>query len=254
MCINTYVVYLFTILFQAMSSLSDILFLDIETVPWVSSYFDLDEGMQRLREKKSTRFNQSEESLPSDELYDNRAGIFAEFGKIICICVGYIAKNAENKKELRQKSFAGDDEKRILSDFFDMVETHFSKPYHKLCGHNITEFDVPYICRRALVHGLRVPEMFNLQGKKPREVNHLDTLEMWKFGDKKNFISLDLLTRVLWLPTPKTDISGEQVARVYYDDKDLPRIVSYCERDVQAVVRILMKFRRIEEEVEGLQE
>jgi 3'-5' exonuclease len=109
--------------------------------------------------------------------------------------------------QFRQKSFSGDDEQRILIDFFDMVDSYFSKPGRKICGHNITEFDVPYICRRAMVHGLRVPSLFDLSGKKPREVNHLDTLEMWKFGDKKNFVSLDLLTRVLGLPTPKTDIS-----------------------------------------------
>lgn len=208
--------------------------------------------MQKLREKKAGKFNQSgfDESMSSDELYENRAGIFAEFGRIICISVGYIARNSENQKEFRQKSFSGDDEQRILLDFFDMVDSYFSKPHQKLCGHNISEFDVPYICRRAMVHGLRVPELFNLQGKKPREINHLDTLEMRKFGDRKNFISLDLLTRVLGLPTPKTDISGDQVARVYYDEKDLPRIVSYCERDVQAVVRILMKFMRIDEKIE----
>jgi predicted PolB exonuclease-like 3'-5' exonuclease len=135
-----------------------------------------------------------------------------------------------------------------------MVDSYFSKSHQKICGHNITEFDVPYICRRSMVHGLRVPALFDLSGKKPREVNHLDTLEMWKFGDKKNFVSLDLLTRVLGLPTPKTDISGEQVARVYYDDKDLARIVSYCERDVQAVVRILMKFLRMDEVISGLAE
>jgi 3'-5' exonuclease len=236
-----------------MSSLSNILFLDIETVPWVSNYFDLDEGMQKLWNKKSDKISQYEtDKTPSDELYDNRAGIFAEFGKIICICVWYVARNAENTSEFRQKSFAGDDERRILMDFFELLNTHFSKPDQKLCGHNIIEFDVPYICRRAVIHRLALPNIINLSGKKPREVNHLDTLEMWKFGDRKSFVSLDLLTRILWLPTPKTDISWEQVAWVYYQEKDLPRIVEYCDRDVKAVAQILMKFMRVEERINGL--
>ena len=146
---------------------------------------------------------------------------------------------------MRMKSFAGDDEKTLLVDFFDMLNTYYAKSTNLLCGHNIKEFDIPYICRRAMVHGLVLPDILDLQGKKPRENNHVDTLELWKFGDRKNFTSLDLLCRVLGVQTPKTDISGEQVARVYRDEKDLPRITEYCERDVVAVGEVLLKMMGI---------
>lgn len=187
------------------------------------------------------------------DAYERRSGIFAEFGKIIVISTGIMNKQDDGTRQMRIKSFAGDDERKLLVDFFDLLNSYYTKPQHALCGHNIKEFDIPYICRRATIHGLELPSILDLQGKKPRETNHLDTLEFWKFGDRKNFISLDLLCRVLGVQTPKTDISGEQVARVYRDDKDLPRITEYCERDVVAVGDVMLKFLRLDGAVEQVE-
>jgi 3'-5' exonuclease len=225
-------------------SFAQTLFIDLECVPAVPSFFDLDEWMQTLREKKWSRMLSNwndDDMLSASDLYEQRSGIFAEFGKIIVISTWILAKQPDWTMHMRMKSFSWDDEKTLLVDFFDMLNTYFAKSSNLLCGHNIKEFDIPYICRRAMVHGLVLPDILDLQGKKPRENNHIDTLELWKFGDRKNFISLDLLCRVLWVQTPKTDISGEQVARVYRDEKDLPRITEYCERDVVAVGEVLLK-------------
>lgn len=233
--------------------MQNILFLDIETVPDHEYFTDLDPALQTLRTKKTQRFpDDLKQELDDASLYENRAGIFAEFGKIICISLGYITKNHDWVREMRMKSFAGDDEKRILMDCFDMMESYFSATNYRICGHNITEFDVPYISRRAVVHDLSLPSILHTQGKKPREINHLDTLEMRKFWDRKAFVSLDLLTRVLGLPTPKTDISWEQVAGVYYKEKDLNRIVAYCERDIIAVATILKKYFRNTDTILGM--
>lgn len=226
-------------------NLQHTLFLDIECVPEESSFFDLEEGMQKLREKKGQRMISSlEDELSVSDAYEQRSGIFAEFGKIIVISTGILTKQEDDSYTMRIKSFSGDNEKQILIDFFDLLNTYYSKAQHTLCWHNIKEFDIPYICRRATIHGLELPEILDLHGKKPRESSFLDTLELWKFGDKKNYVSLDLLCRVLGIQTPKTDISGEQVARVYRDEKDLPRITEYCERDVVAVADIMLRFMR----------
>lgn len=225
------------------------LFLDIECVPAEPSFFDLEEGMQTLREKKWAKMiaNQwLEHELSVSDAYEQRSGIFAEFGKIIVISTGIVTKQEDGSWKMRVKSFASDDERKLLVEFFDLLNMFCTKPQHALCGHNIKEFDIPYICRRATIHGLELPAILDLHGKKPRETNHLDTLELRKFGDRKNFISLDLLCRVLGVQTPKTDISGEQVARVYRDEKDLPRITEYCERDVVAVGDVMLKFLRLE--------
>lgn len=232
------------------------LFLDIECVPAEASFFDLDEGMQALREKKWTKMiahGNLESELSVSDAYEQRSGIFAEFGKIIVISTGILTKAEDGSWKMRVKSFAGDDERKLLIDFFDLLNSYYTKSQHALCGHNIKEFDIPYICRRATIHGLELPGILDLQGKKPRESNHLDTLELWKFWDRKNFISLDLLCRVLGVQTPKTDISGEQVARVYRDDKDLPRITEYCERDVVAVGDVMLKLLRIDGVVENVE-
>ncbi|USN54774.1 MAG: 3'-5' exonuclease [Candidatus Peribacteria bacterium] len=237
-------------------NLSNVLFVDIECVPQYPSFYDLEDGLKHLRERKATRLADyliTEVEMDSAEMYDNRSGIYAEFGKVIVISVGYFAQTPEGTRQFRIKSFAGDDEKRLLMDFFELLNAHYSKNYHQLCGHNIREFDVPYICRRATVHGLELPSILDISTKKPREVNHLDTLEMWKFGDRKNFVSLDLLCRVMDVQTPKTDITGEQVARAYWDDQQLERIKEYCERDVLAVAELLLKFMRSEEVITDVQ-
>lgn len=221
--------------------LENILFLDIETVPEQESFKHLSEEKQNLWEEKSKY--QRKEAFTAEEYYD-RAGIWAEFGKIICISVGYF-KNIEDTRQFRTTSFKGD-EKELLLGFSKLLETHFNKPQHILCAHNRKEFDFPYISRRMIIHGLELPSKLDLFGKKPWEVPHLDTLELWKFGDYKHYTSLKLLTSVLGIPSPKTDIDGSEVRNVYYDNNELDRIVSYCERDVVAIAQIVLKFKQEE--------
>lgn len=215
-----------------------ILFLDIETVSQFADYNDVPERFQKLWTNKAKFLSKAGET--PDELYE-RAGIYAEFGKIVCISVGIVRKTDGNQHALRLKSFAGDDEYALLADFSAMLEKHYSHPSSILCGHNAKEFDFPYIARRMLIHGMRLPKSLNLAGLKPWEIPHLDTMEMWKFGDYKNFTSLDLLAAVFNIPTPKGDIDGSMVRSVYYHEKDLPRIVEYCQKDVATLVQVFLR-------------
>ena len=222
-------------------NLQNILFLDIETVPEHESFFDLDDEKQHLFDLK-TQYQRKDDYTP-DEFYE-RAGIWAEFGKIVCISVGYFAfKNGD--RQFRTTSFFGE-EKKLLIDFSNLLNTHFKLPNHVLCGHNAKEFDFPFIARRMIINGVDIPEKLNLFGKKPWEIAHLDTMEMWKFGDYKHFSSVRLLTKVLNIPSPKDDIDGSEVAEVYYKEKDIDRIVTYCEKDVVAVAQIFLRFRNEE--------
>lgn len=218
--------------------LPNILFLDIETVPQSEFFNDLPEDAQQLFADK-TQYQRKDDLTP-EEFYE-RAGIWAEFGKIICISVGYFTiKNAE--RQFRTKSIIGE-EKQLLEEFNDLVKTHFSNPAFVFCGHNIKEFDIPYMCRRMLINGINIPEKLQLFGRKPWEIPHLDTLELWKFGDYKHYTSLKLLTHVLNIPSPKEDIDGSEVRNVYYNEKDIDRIAKYCERDVVAVAQIFLRMR-----------
>ncbi|MEM7185102.1 MAG: 3'-5' exonuclease [Bacteroidota bacterium] len=218
--------------------LDHILFLDIETVPQQSEFSKLDERSQLLWEQKS-RYQRKEEYSP-EEFYD-RAGIWAEFGKIICISVGFFKLNGD-VRNFRVRSFHGD-EVTILKEFKILVETHFNRPQHLLCAHNGKEFDFPYIARRIIIHGIDLPFKLNLFGKKPWEVPHLDTMELWKFGDYKTFTSLQLLAHVLGVPSPKDDIDGSDVRNVFYEENDIDRIVSYCEKDTITVAQIILRMR-----------
>lgn len=218
--------------------LPNILFLDIETVPQSEFFTDLPEESKQLFADK-TQYQRKDDLTP-EEFYD-RAGIWAEFGKIICISVGYFTiKNAE--RQFRTKSIIGE-EKQLLEEFNDLVKTHFSNPAFVFCGHNIKEFDIPYMCRRMLINGINIPEKLQLFGRKPWEIPHLDTLELWKFGDYKHYTSLKLLTHVLNIPSPKEDIDGSEVRNVYYNEKNIDRIKKYCERDVVAVAQIFLRMR-----------
>jgi hypothetical protein len=221
--------------------LNNILFIDIETVPEQQHYDQLDEDLRQFWEQK-TQYQRKDEI--SAEAFYERAGIWAEFGKIITISVGYFVNKADIRN-FRVTSFWGD-EKKILNDFSNLLTTHFNGPQHVLCGHNAKEFDIPFIARRMIINSISLPSKLNLFGKKPWEVPHLDTLELWKFGDYKHFTSLKLLTKVLGVPSPKDDIDGSEVARVYYEEKDIDRIITYCEKDVIAVAQIFLRFRREE--------
>ena len=222
--------------------LSNILFLDIETVPQYPEFNKADEAYQRLWEEKAKWMLKDESDTPAS-VFD-RAGIYAEFGKIVVISVGIINDRGP-KRELRIKSFASDDEGALLKDFSVMLDKHFSGDEHLLCGHNGKEFDFPYIARRMLINGISLPRILDISGKKPWEIKHLDTMQMWKFGDFKNFTSLKLLAHVFGLPTPKDDIDGSQVAGVYYDENDLDRIVRYCEKDVITLIQVFLRLRQL---------
>lgn len=220
-------------------NLENILFLDIETVPQCSNYNELDEITKELWEHK-TQYQRKDQFTP-EEFYE-RAGIWAEFGKIICISVGYFNQTSDGRT-FRITSFHGE-EVTILTEFNQLLESHFNRSYHILCAHNGKEFDFPYIARRMIINELEMPPKLNLFGKKPWEVPHLDTMDLWKFGDYKHFTSLKLMTHVLNIPSPKDDIDGSQVAKVYYQEKDIDRIIQYCEKDTIAVAQIILKFRR----------
>ena len=221
--------------------LENILFLDIETVPLEEDFNALDEEMKQLWEQK-TQYQRRDEFTPQD-FYD-RAGIWAEFGKIVCLSVGFFTIKTD-VRHFRVTSYFGDEQK-ILKDFNNLLGNHFNGPQHLLCGHNAKEFDLPFIARRMIIHSIQIPEKLNLFGKKPWEVSHLDTLELWKFGDYKHFTSLKLLTKVLGIPSSKGDIDGSQVGHVYYVEKDIDRIVTYCEKDVIAVAQVFLRLRREE--------
>ncbi len=221
--------------------LEHILFLDIETVPMEENFNSLDSEMKTLWEQK-TQYQRRDEYTPED-FYD-RAGIWAEFGKIICISVGYFTFKSDIR-HFRVTSFFGD-ETKILQDFSNLLNNHFNGPQHLLCGHNAKEFDIPFIARRMIINAIQIPNKLNLFGKKPWEIPHLDTLELWKFGDYKHFTSLKLLTKILGIPSPKGDIDGSQVGHVYYVEKDIDRIVTYCEKDTIAVAQVFLRLRREE--------
>lgn len=214
-----------------------VLFLDIETVPEVGNWNELNPEWQTLWGKKIEKQLAGDET--PEEFYGKRAGILAEFGKIICISCGIISE--ENK--IRVKSFYGDNEYLILKEFNEMISGKYFDSNLILCAHNGKEFDFPFMARRMIINGIELPYALDLQGKKPWEIPHLDTMELWKFGDYKHYTSLNLLAAVLGIPTPKDDIDGSQVASVYYEDHNLERIKTYCEKDVLTVAQIFRKFR-----------
>lgn len=231
--------------------LTNVLFFDIETVPATQHFSDLDENWQYLwgHKAKSILKKYDEEVSPEDaEKVYEKAGIYAEFGKIACISVGIFARDkATEEMSVRLKSYASTDEAEILRGFSELLNKHFPHiARHFLCGHNIKEFDVPFICRRMLIHQMPFPELLNVAGKKPWETKHLlDTMELWKFGDGKNYTSLKLLAATFGFPSPKDDIDGSQVRGVFYDEGDVERIARYCEKDVVAVMQLMLRYKRM---------
>ena len=223
------------------SKIDNILFLDIETVPEVYKFSELDEKTGELYLQKN-RYLIERDELSNDEIYE-RAGVFAEFGKIVCISVGVVRNNSMGEKTITMKSYASHDEHKLLTEFAEMIAKSYNSPAHSMCGHNAKEFDFPFIARRMLLNGIDIPAILDIAGKKPWEVNLLDTMELWKFGDYKHYTSIALLCHIFKVPTPKDDISGADVARVYYEEDDLPRITIYCEKDVIALIQLFLKFR-----------
>lgn len=219
--------------------MKQIIFLDIETVPFSNDYESLSERMQANWSRKANYLRA--DVYDSDEkLYNHKAGIFAEFGRIVCVSVGIFSQSGE-QKQLRIKSYYGHDEKKLLDDFCELINVKMKGKEVFFCAHNGKEFDFPYLCRRLLINKISIPETLNLTGKKPWDVKHLDTLDMWKFGDYKHYTSLDLLAAVFNIPTSKDDIDGSQVAGVYYGEENgLERIKIYCEKDVAVLAQVYL--------------
>lgn len=222
-------------------NLEHILFLDIETVPQKQHFTDLDEISQTLWEQK-TQYQRKDE-ITAEDFYE-RAGIWAEFGKIVCISVGYFTFKGD-LRSFRATSFHGE-ETQILKQFKQLLKDHFSQTKHLMCAHNGKEFDFPYIARRMIINGINLPYKLDLFGKKPWEVPHLDTLELWKFGDYKHYTSLKLLAHVLGIPSPKEDMDGSMVKDVFYEENGIDRIISYCELDVVTTAQIFLRLRNEE--------
>ena len=224
-----------------MVNLNNILFLDIETVSQHDTLSSASEEWQKLWHTKAENLKRHNADADAESLY-NRAGIYAEFGKIICISCGVIQGSGTEKK-LVIKSFCCEEEKDLLQDFSEMLCKWAPDHSRFLCAHNGKEFDFPYLCRRLIIHGLKLPPCLNIAGKRPWEIPHLDTMDLWKFGDFKNFTSLNLLARTLGIPTPKDDIDGSMVGEVYWKEKDLKRIVTYCQKDVITVAQVYLRLQ-----------
>lgn len=223
------------------TSLDQLLLLDIETTPLTASFDHLPAGFQALWLEKSTKI--APDSEDEEGAYFEKAALYAEFGKVVCISVGFFY--VENGQyQLRIKSFSGDDEKTVLSGFLELVQKFSVKyPRFQFAGHNIREFDIPYLCRRGLINGLLLPQPMHLHHFKPWEAPILDTMQIWRFGEFRNYTSLKLLAAVLGIPTPKDDIDGSMVGKVYWEERNLPRIVEYCQKDVLTVGQLLLRFK-----------
>lgn len=223
--------------------LENILFIDIETVSIKSEYEELDDRMKMLWSKKAKTIN-GYETDPAGA-YKYKAGIFAEFSKVICIGLGYISL-ADGNIQLRTKVLINDDEKVLLTQFNELLETHYKdEKLFALCGHNIREFDIPFLCRRMIINDLPLPELLDIADKKPWEIQHIDTFQLWKFGDYKNYTSLELLCAALDLPEWKTMMDGSDIAYVYWEEKNMKKIGEYCLEDVVAVARVYLKYKRL---------
>lgn len=232
------------------NELQKIMFLDIETVPLTSDFSELPGEMAHLWEDKFAIIQKRMPEKYNDDTsaaegFNTSAGIYSEFGKIVCISVGFIHFQ-DNEMNFRTKSFSGDNEKLLLIDFLQLIAKFCVTKEQTLCGHNIKEFDIPYICRRILINGLQLPPIFQISGKKPWEISFIDTLELWKFGDYKNYTALKLLTAVFGIPTPKDDIDGSQVAHVFYKENDIDRISLYCQKDVLATAQVFLRLNGLE--------
>lgn len=218
-----------------------VLFIDIETVPQYENLASVPEMIQKLWTKKAVQIGKEGET--ADELY-GRAGIYSEFGKIVCISAGKIFRKGK-ERAYRVKSYCGDDEKTILQEFSVMLTAFMANPSHRICAHNGQEFDFPFIARRMLINGLPLPLVLDIAGAKPWGIKDvmIDTLQLWKFGDYKHYTSLELLCAIFNIPTPKDDIDGSQVAGIYYKEFDIQRIARYCEKDTLAIAQLLLRFK-----------
>lgn len=224
--------------------MKQLLVIDIETVPQFTTYQHLPQQWQQLWCDKISKT--MPETVSPEESYLQKASILAEFGKVICISTGVFYQDKAMRWCFKLKSLSGDNESEILTAFVDLVNTY--SRLHKdfqFAGHNIKEFDIPYLCRRMIINNITLPDYLQLSGKKPWETNMMDTMQLWKFGDYKHFTSLKLLAACLGIPTPKDDMDGSMVREVYYEQKNLPRIVEYCQKDVVTVAQLLLRLKNL---------
>jgi 3'-5' exonuclease len=227
-------------------NIENIFFIDTETVPQYPDFLEMPEDFAKLWIDKAEKLKSTEPDETPEMLYNTRAGIYSEFGKIVCISVGYFRKETNGLK-FRVKSYYDEEEKKVLLQFSKMIHSHFKPTTHFLCAHNGREFDFPFIARRMLVNNMELPAIFDLYGKKPWEIEYfLDTMQLWRFGDIKNYTSLKLMCYILNIPTPKTDIEGKDVANVFWKEHNLKRIADYCEKDVLAIARLVMRYKGME--------
>lgn len=222
-------------------ALRDILFIDIETVASTADYASMDERM-KVQWSRKANFFRRDSQLTDEALFHERAGIYAEFGKIVCIAVGKYVDHESGELGLKTKVYADANENELLLNFKEMIEK-FDAANLRLCAHNGKEFDYPYLCRRMLINSISLPAVLNLSGKRGWEIPHLDTMEMWKFGDYKNYTSLDLLAALFQIPSSKDKIDGSQVNYVYHHDKDLEKIAEYCRADVVVLAQLFLKLK-----------
>jgi hypothetical protein len=220
------------------------LFLDIETVSGAPDFQSLPDNLQELWKVKSAQFNKTGDQLSPEESYTSKAGIFAEFAKVVCISIGFFHFEGQSPVKIRIKSIAGDNEYTVLQDLARLLINHYNDPETCMIGgHNIKEFDIPFLCRRMVINGVQIPAILEISGKKPWQIAHfLDTMDMWRFGDFKNYTSLSLLAACLGIPSPKDDIDGSMVGSVFWKEDDLERIVTYCQKDVKTVMQIALRF------------
>jgi 3'-5' exonuclease len=226
----------------ARNQLEQILFLDIETASVAPDFASLPENFQQLWQRKADLLKErAEEPHTPEHLYQSRAAIYAEFGKVVCISCGFI-RYQDDRPHFKLKSFSGPDEAALLTAFATLLDHFTQRPERTLCAHNGKEFDFPYLGRRYLINGMPLPKILGeMQSKKPWEVRLIDTMQLWKFGDYKSFTSLDLLCAVFGVPSPKDDIDGSKVGEVFWVEQNYDRIARYCERDVVATAQVLLR-------------
>ncbi len=222
----------------------NLLFIDIETVSAYGSWDEVPTRMQEFWSKKAS-YMQNPHQYDEGKLYFERAGIYAEFGKVIAIGLGFFHWDDDNQLCFKVKTLTADSETELLTQFTSLIESKYKGNSLMLCAHNGKEFDYPYLCRRMLVNGVNIPKALQLAGKKPWEIPHLDTLELWKFGDKKNYTSLDLLAAIFNIPSSKVELSGDLVNQTYFIEKDLPKIARYCQEDVIVLAQLYLKFHNL---------
>ncbi len=221
--------------------LENLLFIDIETVPMVPKFEELDEDYQKLWMRKAKYFR---EDLTPEEAFEKKAGLYAEFAKIVCISLAYLRQDDEHQFNLRMKSFYGDDEMTILEDFRDLIATYFNQRKYTFCGHNVKDFDIPFLCRRMIINDMALPRKLTFVGGKSGQSPVVDTFQIWRFGDYKNYTSLRLLAKSLKIDHPFEPLQANQVSGMYWDDKNIEGIRDYCQRDVLSVAQIMLKFKR----------